>query len=90
MENKKELDLTEAQTMLEELREVHPELLEALFYLEDLKLFNPEDTFFVKEMQLKRYQTTRYLLDSSYYKSVSRMLPKEAFEQLKMGDDEVR
>lgn len=90
MENKEELGLEEAQSMLLQLRETEPELLEVLFYLDDLKRFDPQETFFVKEMKLERYQTQRYLLDTNYYKFVSRMLSKEALEKLKANPDEVR
>jgi hypothetical protein len=90
MENLNSNKLEKAEASFEILKAEQPNMLEALYYLEDLKLFDPEATFLVKEMALERYQTSRYLLDSPYYKTVSRLLPKSVLEQIKSKPDEVR
>lgn len=90
MENNNRKSLEEVKVLFDDLKTTQPEILEALFYLEELKFFNPDETFLVKEMPLERYQTSAYLMDTSYYKTVSRMLPKAVIEKLKADTDEIR
>jgi hypothetical protein len=89
METKKDKHkaLQQALEQYSELKEQHPDTLEAIFFLTQPELFRHEDSIHIKEISLSKYQTSRHPLDVQFYKRLSRIIPTEQLKNLPSQDE---